>query len=271
MLLPFQLHSLLRESIKQTTFFLRGLRLAYLHSSLTRKPPGSLVRLKGYRFHITDGGSFYCQYKNIFLHRIYHFTTRQPTPFIIDGGSSMGVSVCYFKHVYPRARILAFEPDPAIYQILQKNISSNRLRGIDPINAGLGPKPAVLPFDRNGGDGGRFKNVPGALPVRSLCLSNFLNKKIDFLKLNIEGMELPVLQEAADSGKLKNVREIVIEYHGWSREEQNLAAILQLLNTNGFRYMIHDFDAETSSESKPPFFWTADTSWFCLIYAKNPC
>ena len=100
-------------------------------------------------------------------------------------------------------------------------------------------------------------------------LSDYLNEPIDFLKLNIEGEELRVLEEAKTSRQLQNVRELVLEYHGWGSCEQQLGAILNLLDDQGFRYVIHDFDAETCGASKPPIHLTPQTIWFCLIYARR--
>ncbi len=92
---------------------------------------------------------------------------------------------------------------------------------------------------------------------------------MEFLKLNIEGQELPVLREAEASGRLANVRQMVLEYHGWAGGKQVLGEILNLLDRNGFRYLIHDFDAQTNGATKPPFRWTPETQWFCLVYATR--
>lgn len=75
-----------------------------------------------------------------------------------------------------------------------------------------------------------------------------------------------MLQETADSGRLHNVRELVLEYHGWPHGEQRLGDILALLDRRGFRDLVHDFDAETCAASKPPIRLTPHTTWFCLVY-----
>ena len=80
---------------------------------------------------------------------------------------------------------------------------------------------------------------------------------MDFLKLNIEGMELPVLEESADS--LPQVRELVLEYHGWPGQAQQLGPILDLLDGCGFRYLINHFDYETNDVLRPPFMLERDS------------
>jgi len=223
----------------------------------------------GYTVCITDGPNFYMQYKDEFIRRIYHFEAKRPDALIIDGGSNMGMSILYFKYVYPHARIIGFEPDPAIFRILQENVTRNSLTDVTLINAGLSAEAGMVTFTPDGSAGGHIKGGRGSIEVRMERLSDYLDEPVDFLKLNIEGEELPVLQEAAASGKLGNVRELVLEYHGWPDGEQRLGDILNLLDRQGYSYLVHDFDAETCGASKPPFRLTSQTTWFCLVYARR--
>jgi FkbM family methyltransferase len=233
-------------------------------------PPrtSGVERCFGYTVRITDGPNFYMQYKDEFIHRIYHFEATRPDPLIIDGGSNIGMSILYFKHVYPQARIIGFEPDPAIVRILQENVTRNGLTDVTLINAGLSAQAGTATFTPDGSAGGRIGGG-SSIEVRMERLSDYLNEPVDLLKLNIEGEELPVLQEAAAGGKLGNVRELVLEYHGWPDGEQRLGDILNLLDRHGYRYLVHDFDAETCGASKPPFRLTPQTTWFCLVYARR--
>jgi FkbM family methyltransferase len=231
--------------------------------------PGTLTRYSGYTVRITDGPNFYMQCKDEFTRRIYHFEAQRPDPLIVDGGSNMGMSILYFKQIYPQARIIGFEPDPATFRVLQENVTRNRLRDVTLINAGLGTESGTVPFFADGSAGSHIGSGENSITVRVERLSDHLTGPVDFLKLNIEGEELPVLQETAASGKLRTVRELVLEYHGWAAKEQRLGAILDLLDREGFRYLIHDFDVETCAASKPPFRWTPQTTWFCLVYARR--
>lgn len=182
------------------------------------------------------------------------------------------MSILAFKRHYPHARIIGFEPDPEIFAILQQNIAENGLHDVRLINAGLGAQSGTVNFEPDRSSGGRVKQNGGqtsSFVVKIEQLSHYLNEPIDFLKLNIEGEELPVLTEAADAGKLRNVSQLVLEYHGWPHASQRLGEILNLLDQQGFRYLIHDFDYETCSATKPPFRLTDRTTWFCLVYAKR--
>jgi hypothetical protein len=70
-------------------------------------------------------------------------------------------------------------------------------------------------------------------------------KQIDFLKLDIEGAELPVLQDI--SGELHRVKHLFIEYHSAIHEPQKLSQLLHILEKEGFRYFIG------GNQSKSPF------------------
>lgn len=242
------------------------LPLARAFGKMWAQPSGSLVCFRNYAVRITDGPNLYLQYKDEFVRRIYHFESTRPDPLIIDGGGNIGMSILYFKHIYPRARVVCFEPDTAVFRILQENVTRNKLKDVTLVNAGLGEKAGLETFISDGSAGGRI-GKGGEDTVRVERLSDYLCESVDFLKLNIEGEELGVLREAGASGKLEKVRQLVLEYHGWSTGEQRLGDILNLLDFHGFRYMVHDFDAQTCSASKPPFHLTDQTTWFCLVYA----
>lgn len=246
----------------------RKLKLAASRIKTSEIKPGAVMRCLGYRVRITDGPNFYMQYKDEFINQIYNFDTLRNDPLIIDGGSNMGMSILHFKHIYPNSRIIGFEPDPTLFQLLNENLSVNNVCGVQLINAGLSAEDGETFFTPDGQSGGQI-SCSGNIKVKMERLSTYLREPVDFLKLNIEGAELDVLNEVAQAGCLRNVSELVLEYHGWPQQEQRLGKILNLLDEQGYRYLIHDFDAETCPGSKPPFRLSADTTWFCLVYAKR--
>jgi len=245
-------------------------QISQLRRRFVNVAPGSLVKYLDFELQITDGRSFFIQIKDEFVHGIYHFETANPRPVIIDGGSNIGVSILYFKRLYPNARIIGFEPDPEIFRILSNNIERNHLENVEVFELGLGDKEGATTFLADNSASGQFGEGEHSINVRVATLSKYIDSPIDFLKLNIEGQELPVLQELEASGKLGIVRELVFEYHGWAGKEQRLGELLNLLSRNGFRYFVHDFDDETGYATKPPFRWRPETVWFCLVYAIRP-
>jgi FkbM family methyltransferase len=258
-----------RKSIENLGSIKRLLLLSRLRRKYDGLQPKSVVRYQNNEIRITDGPNFYVQCKDEFIQRIYHFEAARPDPLIIDGGSNIGMSILYFKSVYPAARIIGFEPDPDIFALLQENVTRNKLDNVTLINAGLSAESGTATFIKDDKAGGQVGEGKDSITVKVERLSKWLSDPVDFLKLNIEGEELPVLREVAASGKLDNVRELVLEYHGWANGEQRLGDILNLLDGAGFRYLVHDFDHETGHATKPPFKLTPETVWFLLVYAKR--
>ena len=251
---------------------LRCLYLKRLRSKAKRTArctPG-VIQLGSFHIGYADLLSTYIEYKDIFLDQIYHFEAETRNPRVIDGGSCIGMSVLYFKSIYPASEIVCFEPDENIFKILRRKVEANQLGQVELIQAGLTKEGGIQYFLPDGSDGGKVvSEKDGAIAVKTVRLSEYLQKPVDFLKLNIEGQELAVLQEVEASGRMSNIKEIALEYHGFAGKKQELGDILNLLDRNGFRYLVHDFDAETTTANKPPFKIQPDTTWFCLVYAKR--
>jgi len=133
----------------------------------------------------------------------------------------------------------------------------------------LGAVDGVVTFTPDGSAGGRIASSDSTHSIRVERLSPHLREPVDFLKLNIEGQELPVLAECAVAGTLSNVRQMVVEYHGWAGGKQSLGDLLNLLDSEGFRYFVHDFDSETCTTTKPPFRHRPRSHWFCLVHAQR--
>jgi FkbM family methyltransferase len=260
----------IRSGLTRARVFVDDYRLRQLRRRMFAQPARTtkIEQVLDFTMRITDGPNFYMQYKDAFIRRIYDFQSTRPDPLIVDGGANIGMSVLYFKHRYPASRILAFEPDPDIFGILTENVRKNALAGVSLVHAALADQVGPVPFVPDGSAGGRVTES-SPMNVQSARLSEYLDQPVDFLKLNIEGAELPVLRDAERSGRLHNVRELVMEYHGDASGEQRLALILELLDRNGFRYLLHDFDAETCGASKPPFRIAPNTRWHCLVYATR--
>src|SRR6476469_10191275 len=69
-------------------------------------------------------------YEDLFVHEIYKFKSPVADPFIIDCGANIGMSVLYFKTLFPKAHILVFEPDENNYALLAQNCKVNNLQDV---------------------------------------------------------------------------------------------------------------------------------------------
>lgn len=236
----------------------RGFKLNHIKTDLFEYLKSSVryqkleVPLLGKKFLVADGMSFYYNYKEIFESEIYKFISKSSNPLIIDCGCNYGTSILYFKSIYPKAEIVGFEPDPYIFNIAKKNMAQYDLENVTLINKGLWKEVSTLAFYSERADGGRLDFIGGnpeheKLLVETTILSKFLNdRKVDFLKIDIEGAELEVLLECEKY--LENVSNLFVEYHSFIYKEQKLNELLSILTRNKFRYQIN-----TISESKTPF------------------
>src|SRR5690349_3628700 len=91
--------------------------------SLPRYQKGTVL-LKGKSLRFLDGPSCSFIYREIFEEEIYKFVSPTPEPYIIDAGANIGLGIIYFKQLFPKAQILAFEPDESVFNVLEENVQN---------------------------------------------------------------------------------------------------------------------------------------------------
>jgi FkbM family methyltransferase len=206
---------------------------------LPRRTP-SEATLLGRRVRILDALSFLWQREEIFAREMYRFPCDHDAPFILDGGSNIGLAIIYFKQLYPRATVVGFEPDPKACAALRANLGAFGLGDVEVHSAALWKEAGALPFMPDDADGGR---VVATDPERTSCtvpavrLRDHLDRPVDLLKLDIEGAETEVLLDCRD--RLGNVRNLFVEYHSFADRPQTLPALTALLAEAGFRLHVH--------------------------------
>lgn len=164
--------------------------------------------------------------ENIFANDEHWFTCDVANPYIIDAGANTGCVSLYFKKHFPDAEIVCFEPDTLIYSLLKTNIEKNNLRYVEHHNCALGSFDGETQFfssnakHLSGGLGNSIKKSWGIqedpklydisrVPIRRL--SPFINKKVDYLKIDVERAEFEILKEIQP--KLHLVKQIHLELH----------------------------------------------------------
>lgn len=204
------------------------------------------ARVLGFQVEHLGLGSLLHLYREIFISRVYEMSLLGPQPSIIDCGSNIGMSILYFKALYPQARIIGFEPHPLIYGVLKNNIERNALESVTVHRKALSGEPGELSFFIQPDDPGALNmglfagRLSGqAITVEADLLSSYIEGDVDLLKLDIEGAEEMVLLELARAGKLRHVRHIVCEYHHHlDRAVDRLSHTLTVLEQAGFGYQI---------------------------------
>jgi FkbM family methyltransferase len=205
----------------------------YIHTS---------ARFLGRELQIVDGESFLAMCQEIFVKRIYEFEAKKKDPYIIDCGANIGLSVIFLKTLYPAASIVAFEADPAIFRALTTNVRAFGCgNDVQLHNKAVWSTEATLTFHAEGASGGRLVK-PGdtnsLISVPATRLKDYLDCRVDLLKLDVEGAETDILRDCAEN--LGAVEHIFVEYHSHSDEPQALHDLLAILQTAGFRYHIKE-------------------------------
>jgi FkbM family methyltransferase len=189
----------------------------------------------------------------MFIRNDYYFKAEIDSPLILDCGANIGFATMYFKWLYPTGEIHAFEPDPLTFQLLQKNVLENRFSNVVCQCAAISNVNGEADFYIDNSRPGWIqmsllpRDFKETVKVRTLSLSSYIFEKlggreIDFLKLDLEGVEFDVLQELAASGCLRQTRELFIEYHHrLGNAPSMLARFVKILEENGFEYSLDTF------------------------------
>ncbi len=224
----------------------------------------------GYKYSYNHTREFKIIFSDIFKKKMYEIDLKTKYPRIIDIGAHIVVDTIYFKQKYPKAKIIAFEPNPYTFKLLEKNVSQNNLADVDIINAAVGDKDEESifyisradPDEAWSWDNAMVKNKwyderkAREIKVHTATLKKYLKEDVDLLKIDIEGMEERVLKSIGEN--LKKVKNIVMEFHGSSTNPgNNIHRITKLLEKYDFRVKINQgwkfVPLEKLDETKDPF------------------
>lgn len=176
--------------------------------------------------------------KEIFIDGVYNQHLPEQAS-ILDCGANIGLSVIYLKSICPSAKIICFEPDAKNLNLLKRNILSHNLKGVDIRNEAVWIENTTLNFIQKGNMSSKIgKSDVNNVKVRAVKLKDFLEKKVNFLKLDIEGAEYMVLKDI--SKNLINVDKMFIEYHGTFDQNNEFLEILNIITTAGFHFYIKE-------------------------------
>ena len=201
-------------------------------------------------------------FEEIFVNGDYFFVSKKADPFIVDCGSNIGMSILFFKTLYPKAEIIGFEPEEATYALLEKNIASNRFKGVRLHQVALGMEEATTSFFVDPEQPGTLlmSTIRSRLPkkeimVRQMKLSTYINRKVDLLKLDVEGAEDAVLQDLVSTGTITRIDQMLVEYHHHiDKNKDAFGSFLALLEKSGFGYQISTSYPKSERASRDPIF-----------------
>ena len=258
---------------KRRALFLACLKLELKYWLLVRLLRRRITHETLFRFDIEffNYETFRILFGEIFVTDVYLFPASCPTPLIIDGGANIGMSVLYFKYIYPASHIVAFEPDPRTFEMLRRNVEKNGLTNVQIHNVALQATAGTTTLYYTANSPGWLCQsiMRGMAPkgqdetVAAAALSDYIFSGVELLKMDIEGAETPVVSELAGSGKLAYVQRIVLEYHHHIDRDNDIAGeFLSTLERNGFGYQL-------SAPLRPPFPERELQFFFIYAYRKE--
>ena len=193
--------------------------------------------------HYCDGPSLITGLKEVFAEAPYRFHTKSEKPYIIDCGGYIGLSALYFAFEHPNADIVVFEPDSVNFQLTELNVAPYKNR-VTVENKAIWVHNETIMFNNSHNMGSSI--VTGATAtadnsvteIPSARLKDWLTRKVDFLKIDIEGAEYEVLKDIKDC--LHFVDNLFLEYHGSYAENNQLTEMLSLLTDPGYKWYIKE-------------------------------
>lgn len=155
-------------------------------------------------------------FKKIFLDREYDFLFPDNIRTVIDAGANIGLSSIFFALKFPKARIIALEPEESNFELLQQNVMP--YKNIYPLLGGINNTSGAFGIKNKNGDHWNFmleslseEYGDGRFYTIHEIMKLFKMETIDYLKIDIEGGEELLFK--SDYDWLKKVRTLSIELH----------------------------------------------------------
>jgi FkbM family methyltransferase len=136
------------------------------------------------------------------------------TPIIVDAGANIGAASLWFLTAYPRARVIAIEPEPDNLSILQLN--ANGKERLTVMAAAVGSTAGFVSVKCDGpGWAARTMRAQAGIPIVTMDSAfRSVERGVPFIaKIDIEGFEKDLFSE--NLGWLSDVYAVYIEPHDW--------------------------------------------------------
>jgi FkbM family methyltransferase len=170
---------------------------------------------------------------------------------IIDIGAGLGDFTVYAAQRNPQGRVLAFEPFPESFTLLQQNVALNQLTNVEAQPRAIAAQPGSLALNIGLGEAVQHSTTQAGvntIEVQAITLqqvfADYGLDRCDFLKMDIEGGEYAILR-GADANGLQRIERIALEYHDNTSAGQH-DELVQLLQRAGFQVQVqpnpvHDY------------------------------
>jgi FkbM family methyltransferase len=173
----------------------------------------------------------------------YFAETADAEPRIIDAGANFGLATYFFRRCYPGARIEAFEPNPALADILQLNLDRNDWNdAVSLRRVAISDRDGETSFFTSTQEDAASSLIATRAPsdaleirVPTVDIRSLLQRPVTLLKIDVEGAEAAIFRAAGQ--QLRACETIIGETH--SIEGSNtLLPVLTALDDAGFAWSV---------------------------------
>lgn len=164
----------------------------------------------------------------------------RPGAWVVEAGANIGaLTLPIAQAAGPAGRVLAYEPQQALWELLRDNLASNGLVQAEARRAALGSAAGVIRippvnYDAGGNFGGVSLGGESGDQVAVETIDGLAPVRLDFLKIDVEGMEHAVLTGGAVT--IRRARPIL--YVENDRVDRS-AALIALILSMGYRLWWH--------------------------------
>jgi len=168
-----------------------------------------------------------------------------PSPIVMDIGANAGYFSFFALSRFPDARVFAFEPLPANFRLLERQMTLNSSENLTCFPRAVAGEAGTVTLSYDARDSFStsatvFKDTPGqpdSVDVEAVTLHDvFTEYKIercDLLKMDCEGAEYDILYRCLPED-LRRIDQIAMEVHRGPKGNENIDALEAFFRSNGF-------------------------------------
>jgi FkbM family methyltransferase len=196
--------------------------------------------------YLRNGTSDISVFRQIFLDNEYSFYIQIKNPsFIIDLGANIGLFSLFIKNKYPEATVIALEPEPSNFELLEKNTKNYKniitlqkaiWKDNNGVTLNINPEYGEWGCRVSEVEKGNNEVIISSITMNDIII-NYNIDTIDILKIDIEAAEKYIFE--GEISWLKKVKVLVIELHDFMDENSSNNFFKSINNLEPFNFFIH--------------------------------